>query len=115
MKKIIITVIILLLVTCVAYTDTLFEQDGHDWRSWDESMKVMYLDGWFSAYGSLYERSYYMQGEITKRVENLLGLDFTIGEVMARLNYVYSDPENRNVIIMDAILIVTGKAYWIED
>lgn len=113
MKKIICVVVILLLAG-TAFSYDIMEQDGWDWVSWDEGMKIFYLNGWFSAYGSLYERSYYMQGEFTEEASDLLMINGKIGEVLSLLDAVYSDPEHRDVPLTDAVLIVTGKDYWNE-
>lgn len=97
--------------------DTVEDIDGHDWRLWSMEQKLGYVQGFYSAYSSVWQRMYLSFGEsVTEedeaRLEEWFYIPLGTGDMIDRIDAFYDDYDNRNELLYMVLMYAGGKDYW---
>lgn len=114
-----IFVVVLVLFASLAFAEYVEDMDGHDWRLWSEDHKIGYVQGFYSAYSSIWERFQWelgssMNEDDTKRMEEMFFISLSIGDMINRLDAYYHTYKNRDYTIYSVLMWIAGKDYWSE-
>jgi hypothetical protein len=118
MKRVIL-VVVLMLFASLAFAEYVEDMDGHDWHLWSGEHKIGYIQGFYSAYSSIWERFRHelgssMTSEDEDRMEEMFFIRVTVGDMIDRLDEFYSSYKNRNYTIYSTLMWIAGKDYWSE-
>lgn len=94
--------------------------NGFDWINWSNDEKMVYIQGFMSAYSSItmryYDEAAVAEEEVSKQEQEWLREYFffqpTIGQIFDRINDFYSSYDNRSYDLIQVMLLAGGKDYW---
>lgn len=117
MKRMIFAIGIFFLVVTGVFSEGVEDINGFDWWVFSEDAKVGYVQGFYSAYSSVWERFYSELGETAtpedeKRLEELFYIPLSVGEMIDRVDSFYSDYDNRDLLLYMVLMYISGKDYW---
>lgn len=117
MKRLIIVLFALVALTLPAFSQAIEDINGHDWRLWSTEQRAGYVQGFYSAYSSVWERMYLTMGESAteediERMEEWFYIPLNVGKMVERINTFYSDYDNRSEVLYMVLMYAAGKDYW---
>lgn len=102
--------------------NTLSKLNGEDWNQFNVAQKYGYIEGFLTAYYSIYERF------LAEYVHNSDGADIpnefvdktnewffsylSVDEIGGTVDYIYQNSETLIIPIYQVIMMVMGKDYW---
>lgn len=119
MKRLIATAVIMMLavISVTAEPATVEEIDGHNWRLWDTGQRITYVQGFYSAYSSIWIRMMVSfdgdQDEIdAELLEEYFYISLNVGTMVDRINEYYANYDNRDDYLYMVLMYMAGKDYW---
>lgn len=116
MKRIVL-VVLMLTIASLAFAQYVEDMDGHDWRQWSYDHKVGYVQGFYSAYSSVWEWILVDLGDSTteddrQNLERMFFINVSIGDMIDRIDEFYNTYKNREYTIYSTLMWIAGKDYW---
>lgn len=118
MKRVLVMFLLVLLSTSL-FAQYVEDKDGHDWVSWNLQQRVAYIQGFLSAYTSIWERFAFEMGsdltpEMNREFESWFLFEESVGYLIDHISLFYSYRENLHHRIYRVLLFVGNKDYWNE-
>lgn len=111
--------LVLFLSAASLFAQNVEEISGFEWKVWSYNQKVGYVQGFYSAYSSAWERFFLemdADGGITEEesleLEKYFYIPLTVEEAINRIDAFYSDYDNRDTWLYRVLMYIAGKDYW---
>jgi len=91
--------------------------DGFDWITASSDSKIGYVQGFYAAYSSIWERFYTeaetdFTDEEVNDLENMFYIPLLVGEMVDRIDNYYADYDRRDQRLYHVLMFIAGKDYW---
>ena len=116
MKRMFIMVL-LVFVCSFVFADFVENMNGEEWVSWSRDQRVAYVQGFMSAYSSVWGRMLVSFGQQADSETRDMLMDWfyfpmSVGDVVRYVNDYYSYSDNLRFKITEVIMLAGGKDYW---
>lgn len=113
-----VTVALLFLIAVVALPAQYVEDmNGTDWRAWQYEQKVGFVQGFYVAYSSIWERMHEELGREPTAAEqqhfrDYFHIEIGTADMVTGVDQFYASPKNRVYTLYSVVMMLAEKDYW---